>query len=79
MQKTIRITEEEFDKLSDYRARIWKYCPKCHNYYLKDEAECPCGLSKQLQIIDEDLCCVICGEYCGEGRMVCMECDKKGE
>lgn len=24
-----------------------------------------------------DLYCVVCGEYCGEGRMICEECERK--
>ena len=26
--------------------------------------------------MDDDLC-VICGEYCGEGRMVCLMCERR--
>ena len=24
-----------------------------------------------------DLYCVVCGEYCGESRMICEECERK--
>jgi hypothetical protein len=47
------ISCEEFDRLSDFKARNYVYCFDCNKYHLKGY-ECPCGLPEQMLIIAYD-------------------------
>jgi hypothetical protein len=47
------ISCEEFDALSDNKARNYIYCMDCNQYHLHG-FECPCGLPKQIDIICKD-------------------------
>lgn len=47
------ITENEFDRLSDFDARNYVYCHHCKMYHRRG-SECLCGLQKQIKIIKGD-------------------------
>lgn len=50
--KDERITEEQFDRLSDFQARKCIYCNKCGKYHLCG-SECPCDIMRHLKLIQK--------------------------